>query len=162
MKTNCYFLALSLGTSADRETNTTTLFSLVETVQPSLRDGEALDAQIGLPYDVAAIWKVHPEEHETEFEAQLVVTPEEDEATDLVRSPILVISTVGFERVRLCVHGVRFPTAAGHYALRVDSRLLGEQNWQRQRAMWIVQVFPATQMAPPQEEPTSIVLKNLT
>ncbi len=126
---NCYLLAVSAGSSLDQQTNNISLFTLVE--QVNVPPGAPPPARGRIPLEVHCYFRLA-----------------EGEVGKNVELRFALVSSAGLEtftepvqhkapspRFRTRRAGLPFPPGLGHYELRVDFRVEG-QDWQRDPLSW--------------------------
>lgn len=133
----CYLIALAAGSSVDQQSNNVTLFNLVE--QVSVPPGIDPPPGSKVPLEMHAYLKLDPFEIGKEFEMRFALVGPSgletftDAKTHRGAAP----------RVRTRALGVPFPALLGHYELRVDFRVPGQEDWKRDECTWPVAFLQA-------------------
>lgn len=126
----CYLIAVSVGSSLDRDTNNWSLFGLTEQIRlpedtPLLADGDAI-----LPLEVHIYWQFAPKEVGQTLEFRLIVSGSTGEKQSRVFS---VASDHRRHRSRIA----GFPLfAEGDIRIGVESRFAGSNEWVKSPAFW--------------------------
>jgi hypothetical protein len=123
-------LAISAGSSLDQQSNNITLFNLVE--QINFPKNAPPPAGSLLPLEVHAYFQLDRGEVNQRFEVRFVLVA--DTGLESPTEPFNHRSTTSRYRTR--TFGVPMPPAAGSYELRVDSRPVGSEDWQRDLVRW--------------------------
>lgn len=132
---HCYLLVLSKSSSLDRQTNSWSLFTLVEQIQlGGLTKDEVVDGAPVLPYEVHAHWEFAEEELGTPFECQINTSI----GNDTLASQVMPISSETRQH-RLRIRGLGIPGVGRGY-VRVRAREVGEDEWQEQAVVWPLEV----------------------
>lgn len=120
----CYFLALAAGSSLDQETNTWSLFTLIENLQVP-------KVPIDLPLETHLFWVFTPAELDMSFEGRLVIfsSSGREEWSD----PFLLNSPTRYYRLRL--RGIAL-SDVGEYQLSVEWRKMDAEDWTRAALFW--------------------------
>jgi hypothetical protein len=129
----CYLLAVAEGSSLDQDTNTFSLFRLLETV--TVHVTEESSEPIGLPLEVHAYWMFSEEEQNREYEFRLVL--EDDDSVVLASDPFKMKTPKSNHRVR--IRGIQVPKKP-ITRIQVEWTRAGTIEWQRERAWWPLNV----------------------
>ena len=126
----CYLLSLCSGSSLDQGSNNVTLFNLIE--QINLQPNAKPPPNGAIPAEMHAYWELEPQEQNQDYQMRFVLIALEsglESPTDPVQHRI------NTPRFRTRALGLPFPPVVGHYELRVEWRIEG-QDWQRDVARW--------------------------
>jgi hypothetical protein len=129
-----YFLTVCSGSAVDQLSNNVTLFNLVE--QINVPAGAPPPPRGLVPVEIHAYFHLGQAELGRDFEVRFV----------MVASTGLETPTDPFKhrsvtpRYRTRTFGLPFPPVAGHYDLRVDCRLAGEEGWRREAIAWPIAI----------------------
>ncbi len=133
---HCYLLTVAANSSVDRQTNSASLFNLVERVRVP---AEAMGQTQVVPVEVHSYWQLTPHEVEQSMDLRWVlVAPTQLETS----SPVFKHRPEG-ARFRMRVTGLPLPPVMGEYSLRVDYRFDEDTPWQRASAVWPLTFFEA-------------------
>ncbi len=122
-----YLVAVSSGSSVDRELNNVSLFNLVEQVAlPALEPG------LQLPLELHAYWEADPADLGRDYECRFVFLKGE-EVSGQPSPPIRFRQES--PRVRARALGLPVP-AAGPHRLGVEWRPAGSERWTRETTRW--------------------------
>jgi hypothetical protein len=124
---DCYLLAVCVNSSLDSSTNNWSLFNLVEQVS-------AEQFPLNLTFETHVYWTFSPSEYETDFEGRLVLKCGTEETSS---RPFGMRSST--PRFRQRIVGLPIPHA-GNYALCVEYRRQGQEDWTRCGAFWPLQI----------------------
>jgi hypothetical protein len=137
-----YFLTVCSGSAVDQLSNNVTLFNLVE--QINVPAGAPPPPHGLVPVEIHAYFHVGQAELGKDFEVRFV----------MVASTGLETPTDPFKhrsvtpRYRTRTFGLPFPPVAGHYELRVDCRLTGEDGWRREAVAWPIAIVEESAQPP--------------
>jgi hypothetical protein len=124
-------IALAAGSSVDQQSNNVTLFNLVE--QVSIPAGVDPPPGSRVPLEMHAYLRLSGSELGREFEMRFADPKTHRGAAARIRTRAL---------------GVPFPAMLGHYELRVDFRVPGEEEWSRDESSWPI-AFLKAETKPP-------------
>lgn len=131
----CYFLALSMGSSLDRDTNNCSIFNLVE----QLTIPAALLGTVA-PIEVQAYFGVSDDARHASFDMRLIrVAPDGSEDA----GEAIPIECKEGPRLRVRIFALRLPRAFGSHELRVEWAPRGTTEWHAEDARWPLHVVDA-------------------
>ncbi len=130
---SCYLLTACVGSAIDQESNNITLFSLVEQVNVPANAPPPPNGVI--PLEAQAYWRLSPSEISQTFLIRFVMVAVH---TGLETSSIIFNHRAVTERFRTRTLGLPCPPVPGHYELRVDWRMEGNETWTREAISWPV------------------------
>ncbi|HEX4337165.1 MAG TPA: hypothetical protein VH062_14705 [Polyangiaceae bacterium] len=130
----CYLLASCSGSSVDQQSNNVTLFNLVE--QINVAPGAPPPPRGLVPVEVHAYFHVAQHEFGRDFEVRFVMVAQSglETPTDTFTHRAMT------PRFRTRTFGLPFPPVSGHYELRVDVRLAGEESFRREPITWPITI----------------------
>lgn len=122
---SCYLIALCAGSSLDRDTNSFSLFSLID---------ELAAPEGGVyPLEFHTYWELEPEELNQAFEFKVYV--EDAGGRELHPTvPFRLMSSARRWRQRSL--GIRVPNETGEFHLRVQWKRAGEESWTTVPVRW--------------------------
>lgn len=140
-----YLIAVCRGSTLDRDNNCFTLFNLIEEIHvPEEGLGKAV------PFELHVYWLVSEEGRNSEFEMRLVRVAED--GTDDPGTAIQFKTTDAL-RQRIRVNAIKLPKVYGSCELRAEWRAVGGDEWNRDEAVWPLQIQQAKGGAAPAEAP---------
>jgi hypothetical protein len=123
-------IALAAGSSVDQQSNNVTLFNLVE--QVSIPPGVDPPPGSKVPLEMHAYLRLDGSELGREFEMRFALVG--PAGLETFTDP--KTHRAAAARIRTRALGVPFPALLGHYELRVDFRVPGEEEWSRDASSW--------------------------
>jgi len=132
----CYLLAVAAGSSLDQQSNNVTLFNLVE--QVNVPPGVTPRPGSRIPLEVHAYLQADPGELGQEFEMRFSLVHLTTGLETLTDPATHRVPTI---RLRTRAMGLPFPAVFGHYDLRIDFRLPGNDEWDRDPLRWPLSIM---------------------
>ena len=132
----CYLLAVCTSSSIDKDSNSTSLFNLVESAQlTAFIPGDLIQLQVHMGLEAT------PDDIGKEVETRIIWVAESGEET--VSEP----HTLPFPMKRIRVRSLflRLPPAPGSYRLFAEWRRLGGDAWERSSCHWPLELQAAPQ-----------------
>jgi len=126
----CYLLATTVGSSLDQQSNNISLFNLVE--QINVPPGAPPPPGGKIPLEIHAYFRLLPGEMGQVLELRFVL----EAKTGLETTGDVISHRVTSPRFRTRTLGLMVPPVLGHYELRVDYRVAGQGEWQRDALSW--------------------------
>ncbi|MEO8902526.1 MAG: hypothetical protein ABI488_11080 [Polyangiaceae bacterium] len=126
----CYLLTLASSSSVDQQSNNVSLFNVVE--QVNLPRGVEPPPGALLPMEIHAYFQLDPSELNQRIEVRFALVAD----TGLEALTEAYTHKSSTLRYRTRTMGVPVPPVPGNYQVRVDHRVLGGDEWQRDPAAW--------------------------
>lgn len=136
---HCYLLTISAGSSLDQQSNTISLFQLIEQVNVPANAPPPAGGQ--LPLEIHAYFRISPLDIGKTWEMRFVLVA----PTGLETYSDIISHRVVTPRFRTKTWGVPFPPVLGHYELRVDVRSGSDAAWERDALSWPIAFLTAEQ-----------------
>lgn len=127
----CYLLTVAVGSSLDQQSHNVTLFNLVE--QVNVPSGASPQPGSRLPLEIHAYLKIAPEEMGRDFQLRFALA---DRSTGLETYSEPAHHRGRAARMHTRSHGLPFPSALGHFELRIDFRPDDDAQWSRDPMSW--------------------------
>ena len=126
----CYLLTLASSSSVDQQSNNVSLFNVVE--QVNLPRGVEPPPGALLPMEIHAYFQLDQSELNQRLEVRFALVAD----TGLEALTEAYPHKSATLRYRTRTMGLPVPPVPGNYQVRVDYRVVGNEQWQRDAAAW--------------------------
>lgn len=143
---SCYLLTVCDGSALDRDTNSFSLFSLVEQL--------VVEAGGGLQLEIHTYWELEPDELHQEFELRILLEDRQGQEI-LPTMPFKLVSSA--RRWRMRALGIKVPGESGEYHVRAQWRRGTDGPWTSEHLRWPLMLTveaprPSTAATPSNDE----------